>query len=297
MRAYFPDAMIFGCDVDSAALRAAIKETREDACRLFVSSPEAISANGPYDLIFAMSVFCQYPGSKKVSNLGSLYPFSLFESLACNLIENVTDSGLLCIMNCNYLVRDLPGMDRFSFLRSPLIRGNGFIDKFARNGDRLTTSFGNRSCYSHRQEAEGITDDDLLDCIFKKSPTGEKAGQIITESRFLRMEAPAGLRQLRILPEAGEPLDKAIAEQRVAMVRSNEVYAAENGESGQWLRQEWAKSTLDGGIIKFGGWWLPVAPEAAGELSAVQSAQSAELTRYIAKPRSLRGRLMQLLKR
>lgn len=297
LRAYFPDAMIFGCDVDSAALRVAIKETREDACKLFVSSPEAISANGPYDLIFAMSVFCQYPGSKNVSNLESLYPFSLFESLACNLVENVADSGLLCIMNCNYLVRDLPGMDRFNFVRSPLIRGSGFIDRFAKNGRRLTTSFGNRSCYSHRQESEGINDDDLLDCIFKKCPAGEKAGEILTVDDFLRMEAPAGLRQLRILPEVGEPLDKAIGERRVAMARSNEVHVAENGESGHWLRQEWAKSTLDGKIMKFGAWWLPVSPEAAGDLSAAQSAQSAELSNYVAKPRTLGGRLKQLLKR
>ena len=296
LRAYFPDAMIFGCDVDSNALQSAVKNTREDSCRLFVSTPDAIAANGPYDLICAMSVFCQYPASKKVPNLESLYPFSLFEKLAGNLIENLADGGILCIMNSNHLFRDLAAADGFDRVRSPLIAGNGFIDKFDSNGRRLTTSFGNKSCYSHRKESGEITDDDLRDSIFKKAPAGQQGGRVLTSDSFLRTEPPAGLAKIKSLPDDGESLDHAIAEQRVAMVRTTDVYSAA-GESDHWVRHEWMKSTLAGDKIRLGGWWIPVSNEAAGILTPAQAAQPAELTHYLAGQKSIGGKLKRLLSR
>lgn len=296
LRAYFPDAMIFGCDVDPSALQAAVKNTREDACRLFISTPEGIAANGPYDLIFAMSVFCQYPASKKVSNLESLYPFSLFEKLASNLIENLADGGMLCIMNSNHLFRDLPVASGFNRLRSPLIAGNGFIDKFDSSGKRLTTSFGNKSCYSHRKVAGEITDDDLRDSIYKKAPAGQPAGQVIVADSFLRTEPPIGLVKIKSLPDQGESLDIAIAEQRVAMARTADVYTTASGNE-YWVRYEWMKSTLAGDKIHLGSWWVPVSNEAAGVLTPAQSTQPAELTYYLAAQKSLGSQLKRFFNR
>ncbi len=296
IRAYFPDATIFGCDVNPLALNAAVKNTRDDACRIFLSSPAAITANGPYDLIFAMSVFCQYPDSSKVDNLEKTYPFGLYEMLAGNLLENLSEGGLLCLMNSNYLFRDLPQADGFDRVRSPLIAGNGFIDKFARNGMRLTTSFGNKYGYSHRREAANITDDDLRDCIFKKGPAGHAGGGILTEESFLRMAPPDGLRQITSLPDQGESLDKAITGRRSAMARRTDVYAEAN-TNDPWVRHEWLKSTLDGGKANFGGWWLPVSRELAGELTAAQAAQAGELSGYLKQSKSLGARLKRLFGR
>ena len=297
IRAYFPDATIFGCDRDPDAMRQALRNTRDDACRLFLSTPEAITANGPYDLIFAMSVFCQYPDSKGVSNLESLYPFSLYEKLASNLIDNLREGGLLCVMNSNYPFSTLPQSAQFDRLRSPLIPGNGFIDKFARDGRRLTTSFGNKYGYSHRKESDGINDDDLRDCIFKKVPSDARGGAVLNEESFLRTEPPSGLKMLKSLPDQGESLEKAIHEKRVALARKTDLYAGPGGPDDLWARHEWFKTTLAGDTVSFGAWWLPVSRELAGELTSTQAAQPDELGHYLKQERSLGGRLKRILGR
>jgi trans-aconitate methyltransferase len=297
IRAYFPDATIFGCDRDPEALHQALRNTRDDACRLFLSTPEAITANGPYDLIFAMSVFCQYPYSKSVSNLESLYPFSLYQKLASNLTDNLREGGLFCIMNSNYLFSALPQSTQFNRLRSPLIPGNGFIDKFARDGKRLTTSYGNKYGYSHHQESEGITDDDLRDCIFKKVPAGSQGGTILNEMDFLRTEQPSGLKMVRSLPDQGENLEKAIVEKRVALAKKRDLYMGNDGNDDLWVRNEWFKTTLAGTIVGFGAWWLPVSRELSDELTSTQAAQPEELRNYLKRERSLVGRLKRIIRR
>jgi hypothetical protein len=294
IRSYFPDATIFGCDVNPDALNAAVKNTRDDACRIFLSTPEAVAANGPYDLIFAMSVFCQCPDSSRVSNLKKIYPFSLYEKLAGNLIENLSDGGLLCEMNSNYLFRDLSGAGHFERLYSPLIVGNGFVDKFARDGSRLTTSFGNKYGYTHRKESEGITDDDLRDSIFVKIPAGRASGGFLSEDGFLRKSPPDGLKKIKTLSDHQEAMDKAIAEKLIGMARKTDVYM-DADECGYWVRHEWFKTTLSGGVVSFGGWWLPVSRELALEFTPAQLAQSSELALYLRQSRSLAGRFKRLI--
>ncbi len=296
LRAYFPEAMIFGCDVDSNALRSAIKNTREDACRLFVSTPEAIAANGPYDIIFAMSVFCQYPASKRVQNLNSIYPFSLFKQLASNLVENLADEGMICIMNSNHLFRDLAVSSDFNVVRSPLIAGNGFIDKFDASGNRLTTSFGNKSRYSHRKVAGEIVDDDLRDCIFKKPRAGQNGKEVLLSDTFLRTKQPARVEKIKSLPDHGESLETAIVENRVAMMRSADVYASAQ-ENDYWVKYEWMKSTLAGDKARLGAWWVPVSNEGAGILTASQTAQPAELIQYLNSKKTIGSKLKRLLGR
>lgn len=293
IRAYFPEATLFGCDRDPDALSQALRYTRDDACRLFLSTPEAIAANGPYDIIFAMSVFCQYPDSKGVSNLESLYPFSLYEKLASNLIENLREGGLFCVMNTNYPFSTLPQSSQFDRLRSPLIPGNGFIDKFARDGRRLTTSYGNKYGYSHRKESEGITDDDLRDCIFKYAP-GTQAGAIVNEDGFLRTEPPSGLGMLKSLPDQGAELEKAVREKRVAFALKTELHAGPDGPDDLWAKREWFKTTLAGDIVGLGAWWVPISRELAGELTPAQAGQPEELASYLKQEHSLGGRLKRI---
>lgn len=296
LRAYFPDAMIFGCDVDSNALRSAIKNTREDSCRLFVSTPEAIAANGPYDIIFGMSVFCQYPASKQVQNLNSIYPFSLFDKLASNLVENLADEGIICMVNSNHLFRDLAVASDFNVVRSPLIAGNGFIDKFDSSGNRLTTSFGNKSCYSHQRVAGEIVDDDLIDCIFKKPRAGQNGKKLLLSDNFLRTKQPNNLQKIKSLPHHGECLDTAIVENRVAMMRSADVYVSAH-EDDYWVKYEWMKSTLSGDKVSFGDWWVPVSHEGAGILTTGQAAQPAELIQYLDTKKSIGNKLRRFFGR
>src|SRR5690606_36931167 len=54
LKACFPDASIFGCDVNESALADAARV--HDSICVFKSVPEAIRAFGPFDIVFAMSV-------------------------------------------------------------------------------------------------------------------------------------------------------------------------------------------------------------------------------------------------
>ena len=114
---------------------------------------------------------------------------------------------------------------------------------------------------------------------------------------MLRLEPPAGLKKIKSLPDQGESLEKAAAEKRVALTRKTDLYAGTGGAEDLWARHEWFKTTLSGGTVGFGGWWVQVSRELAGELTTVQAGQTGELRDYIKQARSVGGRLKRLLGR
>jgi chemotaxis methyl-accepting protein methylase len=78
LRAYFPDATIFGCDANSAALQIAKDSARKSAAILFPSEARHIQSFAPFDIIFAMSVLCKWPNTHKTENIFPIFPFSQF---------------------------------------------------------------------------------------------------------------------------------------------------------------------------------------------------------------------------
>ncbi len=75
IRCYFPDAALFGCDVDVEVLSRARKALRKDRnARLFLSTPENIAAFGPYDIVMALSVLCRYPLSRSAPTSTRSFP-------------------------------------------------------------------------------------------------------------------------------------------------------------------------------------------------------------------------------
>src|SRR5690606_20779786 len=93
---------------------------------------------GPYDVIFAMSVLCVAPESKRVDNLNSLFPFSSYQNHIVLLTGSLCNSGMLCIYNSNYLFSQCKIYSSFRPIRSALLHTNGFVDKFDRGGQRLS---------------------------------------------------------------------------------------------------------------------------------------------------------------
>jgi hypothetical protein len=290
-RCYFPHAFIYGCDVNKQVLRRARKALANDRfAHVFLSEEGGIVENGPYDIIFAMSVFCQYPESKKVDNINALFPFARFQELAGVLCRNLNPGGIFCLMNSSYLFRDLDAGPGFAPLRSPLQGGNGFIDKFARDGSRLTTSFGSKKTYSHRRESSSIHDDDLIDCMYRYAPDGFKD----TEP-FVLGEEPAGFMpggaEIRI---AGECLQKAIREKRAAMSLVGQPGVDVQGD--WWLRNCWQRSTFDGSIMEMEPFWHRVDPDFALKPERLHR-QAESLDQYLSSPRTLRERFGGVLRR
>src|SRR5690242_1769793 len=103
LRCYFPEALLFGCDVNRAALRLASETLATDEAVLFESSEDSIAAHGPFDIILAMSVLCRFPESRRqdLTNLTLIYPFRNFERTAELLTANLRTGGLLCLYNTN----------------------------------------------------------------------------------------------------------------------------------------------------------------------------------------------------
>jgi hypothetical protein len=288
LRAYFPDATIFGCDQSPDALDRARRNLREDAGIVFYSTPEAVAAFGPYDMILAMSVLCQYPASSKVERLDKLFPFEIYEGLAGQLVTQLRPGGLISIFNANYLVRSLPEAGLLTPLRSPLIHTNGFVDKFAPDGSRLTTSIRDKATIAHKAVASDITDADLRDCIYEKSA----AGAPISVDFLAKGPAPdARFGEARVA--AGIATETALAGGLVASCRMERAGATADGR--HIIESEWRKTTLGGSVEGFGTWWTTASPERAGKRTPAQEQALAATKEKTRRPDVLLDRLRSRL--
>ena len=288
LRAYFPDASIFGCDTSIAALHQAKRNLREDPGIAFFSTPEAIDAFGPFDIILAMSVLCQFPASSQVDDLTPLFPFRTFEMLSTNLARNLRPGGLFCLVNANYLFSALDVAREFRPVRSPLIHSNGFVDKFAADGHRLTTIFRRKSLFSHRPVGPGLRDEDLRDCIFEKS-----ADAAPLDLAFLQAEAPPGV--AFGAPILGEGMDAEGAAREGIIAAHREEAFGSDADGRLWMRAEWRKATLAKTVTGFGPWYGVVGPERARQLKPAQASALAETQRLTTKSAVVRERLMTWL--
>ncbi|AGK58021.1 hypothetical protein HYPDE_31733 [Hyphomicrobium denitrificans 1NES1] len=166
LKAYFPCAAIFGCDVNEPALATAARMN----ATIFRSSSEAISAFGPFDIIFAMSVLCRFTLSKKATTIQSIFPFTEFESHVAALNKNLLDGGLLCIFNSNYFFSQSEAFSHYAPVRSGLIGNNGFVDKWLSDGRRVSSAIKLETGREHEIQyaPDFLTDDDFCDVIFQK---------------------------------------------------------------------------------------------------------------------------------
>lgn len=244
-RAYFPEATILGCDVDEGVLETAAEALREHSGYVFLSEAARIAAFAPYDIVFANSVLCNYPMPEDISDLTPHFPFSRFEELAGMILTALVPGGWFVLYNSNYSFWDLSGVSNFSTVRSPLIEANGFVDRFGRDGKRLTIvtkRLGQRD-YDHRlaDSAEPLPNFALRDCIFTRGLAvsfefggagGACKGQLIL-----------GLDPWSLAQEG-----------RVGAGLYEEIVATEDGPV---QRREWRKSTFSGCVEEFGIWETP----------------------------------------
>ncbi|NKC30391.1 class I SAM-dependent methyltransferase [Falsiroseomonas selenitidurans] len=85
LRVLFPEAEIFGCDIDPLALKVAQARVGHLA-NVFKSDEAAIAARGPFDLICAFSSLCINP-MPPAAVMQRQLPFSLFDDLVATLDE------------------------------------------------------------------------------------------------------------------------------------------------------------------------------------------------------------------
>lgn len=175
---YFPQAQIVGLDVSAEALAAARKlNADQDRVTIAESTREALSGHGPYDVIFAMSVLCRWPTTRRMDNIADLFPFDRFVDQAATLDAVLRPGGLLVIYNANYEFLHTPIAANYDLVLSPRIRTAGQVKKFRSDGAAAAPA--------------GITC-----CIYRKRPPAEagSAGLVLFNERLVCLgEIPRGL--------------------------------------------------------------------------------------------------------
>lgn len=131
---YFPEARIYGTDINKDRLKIAQANNRDSRVTFFLSNPKNLRHHGPYDLIFAMSVFIRHPEDTRTENLSLIFPFKSFEKGVAALLDHVEISGLLVIRNANYRVMDTNFASRLEVVVCPEVFQAPEVPLFAKNG-------------------------------------------------------------------------------------------------------------------------------------------------------------------
>jgi hypothetical protein len=173
IRALFPGADLYGCDVDWQNLQKA-RALVGSAATIFESNPRQLAAHGPFDVILCNSVLLQ-PTRVDASGRKAGIPAALWIDALAQLDDVLLPGGFLQIINSNVPFRMHPLAAEYEPLRSPLILGPNFVDQFHIDGRHLCTGVGGGgwSALTHRHLGEDawreLQPTDLHDVHFRKS--------------------------------------------------------------------------------------------------------------------------------
>jgi hypothetical protein len=136
IRALFPRAHLFGCDLDWRNLQAARALTGASAT-VFHSSDKDVLRHGPYDVILCNSVLLA-PTSVDHGRRRGIDPAVWIDVLSL-LDSALNPGGFVQIINSNIPFRYHPVSASYCPFRSPLILGPNFVDQFDLDGRHLCT--------------------------------------------------------------------------------------------------------------------------------------------------------------
>jgi len=115
----------------------AIKNNTHSNIEFLHSTFENIDKNGPYDLIFAMAVFCRWPSSNYYKDISHLYPFNRFNENISELDKFLKKDGLLIINNTNFLMSDTAIYSNYEVLKTPEGVEADVVPKFSKDNKCL----------------------------------------------------------------------------------------------------------------------------------------------------------------
>ena len=198
---YFPGAQLFGCDIKPEVVAAA-QARLGDKATVFVSSEVLLNAHGPFDLIFAMSVFCVHGDGRK--DILQVLPFSRFEESLNQLVRHGTSDLLLVMNNTSYFIQETNLWSEFCEIRHPDILENSFVDRYSRDHRLLAQRHQakNWGFYRARPDAGPIPDSYFANALFFRR-AGD-AGKELTMSRR-RLALPAGCDAFQTVVHTARP--------------------------------------------------------------------------------------------
>jgi len=139
LRKYFANSDIIGADINRRNLTKAEKKNTDSKIKFIYSAEENIRSQGPYHLIFCLSVLCRWEDTKNLENCEKVYPFQKFQETINMLSENLLPGGIFVIYNSNYPFEDTDLFINAAFetVNTPAIVNSGFVTKFNRLGNRV----------------------------------------------------------------------------------------------------------------------------------------------------------------
>lgn len=267
LRSYFPEALIYACDINVTALHAATELLLMDEAIIFLSSPTSIAEHGPFDVIFAMSVLCRFPESlnTNITNLSSLYRFEEFESTAELLAKGLRQHGIICFYNTNYNFRHTAIARHFRVIRSPLVASNGFVDHFDPDGERATWCEHVGQFYVHRPRQSEV---DYMSCIFEASDEQMPLADALVpfgDPPQAQLKAPPDFMRF------GPDLSYCAERKLVATAMG---YWLQKSAANPFVVRAWSRTTPDG-VIEHGTPWAASITDAT--MSVLATSQTSLL--------------------
>jgi hypothetical protein len=229
IRAILPKAHIYGCDISEPAVQLATPLASNLSCKLFISTSEAVTAHGPYDIIFAMSCLCLCPAGANPDGTAKLRP-DVYQMLLSGLVDNLSPGGLLIIYNSQYRVHDFIPAHLLQPLPSLHTGDNGFVPRFQKDGRPAltkTATLEGISIYHLPEQPNPVNfqDDDLRISIYVKSPP-QGAIDTIVAKELSRLSPPANY---SLLGKSRQALQAKRTEARLGAFIEKSVYVHPKG--------------------------------------------------------------------
>ncbi|MBM3428531.1 MAG: class I SAM-dependent methyltransferase [Bacteroidetes bacterium] len=138
LRKYFPKARIIGAEINKASRKKAIENNKDQGIQFIDSISTLIKEEGPFDIVFALSVLCKNPEAEYASDLSMIYPFSNFENMVNELNEYLSEGGWLVIRSSNYRFKDTLIYSKYRLCSPQGMRDPIEFPKFNSDGLRMS---------------------------------------------------------------------------------------------------------------------------------------------------------------
>ena len=127
VRMLFPNARMYGCDIDWHSLRAARALLGSDAA-VFDSTPAEIARHGPFDIILCNSVLLR--PTTVVAGRKRGIDAALWSDTVSMLDQALAPGGVIQVINSNMPFRLHSAAQNYEVLASPLVIAPHFVDQF-----------------------------------------------------------------------------------------------------------------------------------------------------------------------
>jgi len=224
---FWPDAEIYGCDIDDDVLDAARAEA--PFAHVFKSSNAAIADLGGFDMVCANSVLCRHPFPK--TGYAHELSFATFESYVTLLMSALRPGGYLFIYNTNYFIQDLEAAADLSAITIADAWSGSFVPRVDRDGHVVALP-AVLDGVLRRYLISGDFDpfDRMRTALFRLA-----GGPTLALNDRIRLQAGAALAPAVTLPEPShaQAFEPFIAEARVGADRVCTTYL-HNPRAGGW---------------------------------------------------------------